>query len=61
MSTDTRHRVVTLLLPVLDDVGVEGWLNRRRRQLGDRTPQQLLDQGQDAVVLALALALRRDA
>ena len=61
MSTDTSHRVVALLLPVLDDVGVEGWLNRPRRQLGDLTPRQLLDQGHDAEVLALALALRRDA
>jgi hypothetical protein len=61
MSTQTIHRVVALLLPVLDDVGVEGWLDRPRQQLGDRTPRQLLDQGEDADVLALALALRRSA
>ncbi len=61
MSTDTTRRVVELLLPVLDDCGVSGWLARPRHQLGDRTPQELLDEGEDDTVLALALALRRSA
>jgi uncharacterized protein (DUF2384 family) len=61
MSTDTTRRVVELLLPVLDDDGVQGWLRRPRHQLGDRSPQELLDEGQDDAVLALALALRRSA
>ena len=58
MSSDTTRRVVELLLPVLDDDGVRGWLNRPRHQLGDRSPQQLLADGQDDTVLAMALALR---
>lgn len=61
MVNDKARYVVALLLPVLDDLGVEGWLNRPRHQLGDRTPRQLLDEGHDAAVLALALALRCDA
>jgi len=61
MSTDTTRRVVALMQPVLDDVGAEGWLDRPRRQLGDLTPRQLLDLGQDTDVPALALALRCNA
>jgi uncharacterized protein (DUF2384 family) len=61
MSTDTTRRVVELLLPVLDDHGVEGWLHRPRHQLGDRSPQELLDDGEEDTVLAMALALRRTA
>jgi len=61
MSSDTTRRVVELLLPVLDDDGVQGWLNRPRHQLGDRTPKQLLAEGQDDTVLAMALALRHSA
>ena len=61
MSTDTTHRVVALLLPVLDDHGVQGWLTRPRHRLGDRSPQELLDEGEDDAVLAMALALRRGA
>lgn len=57
MSTSTTQRVVALLLPVLDDIGVEGWMNRPRRQYGDRTPRQLLAQGRDVEVLRLAMAL----
>ena len=60
MSTDTTRRVVALLLPVLDDAGVAGWLDRPRHQFGDRTPRQLLDQGQDTDVLVMALSLRRN-
>ena len=61
MSTETTRRVVELLLPVLDDRGVAGWLNRPRHQLGDRSPQELLDEGEDDTVLAMALALRHSA
>lgn len=61
MSSESTRRVVELLLPVLDDDGVRGWLERPRHQLGDRTPQELLDEGDDDAVLALALALRRTA
>lgn len=61
MSSESTRRVVALLLPVLDDHGVRGWLERPRHQLGDRTPQELLDEGDDATVLAMALALRRTA
>lgn len=61
MSTESTRRVVELLLPVLDDDGVQGWLRRPRHQLGDRSPQELLDEGEDRTVLALALALRRSA
>lgn len=61
MNTESTRRVVELLLPVLDDDGVRGWLDRPRHQLGDRTPQELLDEGDDHTVLALALALRRTA
>ena len=43
------------------DDGVEGWLKRPRHQLGDRSPQELLDDGEDDTVLAMALALRRSA
>ena len=59
MRTSTTQRVVALLLPVLDDVGVEGWMNRPRHQYDDRTPRQLLAQGRDVDVLTLALALLR--
>ncbi len=61
MHRDTAHYVVELLLPVLDDVGVEGWLRRPRPQLGYRTPQQLLAAGDDDAVIALALDLLRTA
>ena len=61
MTTSTTRRVVELLLPVLDDHGVEGWLKRPRHQLGDRSPQELLALGEDDTVLAMALALHRGA
>lgn len=61
MSRSTAQRVVALLLPVLDDVGVDGWMNRPRHQFGDQTPRQLLAEGRDVDVLRLALALVRDA
>jgi hypothetical protein len=61
MATDAMGRVVELLLPVLDDDGVAGWLNRPRGELGDRSPQQLLAAGDDDVVLAMAIALRLSA
>jgi hypothetical protein len=61
MRTSTTQRVVHLLLPVLDDVGVEGWMDRPRHQYGYRTPRQLLAQGRDVDVLRLALALLRSA
>ncbi len=61
MSSESTRRVVELLLPVLDDAGVRAWLERPRHQLGDRTPRELLDEGDDDAVLALALALRRTA
>lgn len=61
MATDAMGRVVELLLPVLDDDGVAGWLARRRSELGDRSPQELLAAGDDDVVLAMAIALRLSA
>lgn len=61
MSTESTRRVVELLLPVLDDRGVAGWLERPRGRLGGRTPQELLDDGDDDTVLAMALALRASA
>lgn len=61
MHRDTTRYVVALLLPVLDDRGVEGWLHRPRPQYGDRTPLQLLDEGDDDAVVALALDLVRTA
>ncbi|MFN8169014.1 MAG: antitoxin Xre/MbcA/ParS toxin-binding domain-containing protein [Candidatus Nanopelagicales bacterium] len=57
MHRDTERYVVALLLPVLDDRGVEGWLHRPRHQLGDRTPLELLAAGDEDVVIALALDL----
>jgi hypothetical protein len=61
MCRDTTRYVVELLLPVLDDVGVEGWLRRPRPQFGDRTPQQLLAAGADDAVISMALDLVRTA
>lgn len=60
MATSTSQRVVAMLLPVLDDVGVEGWMDRPRGQFDHRTPRQLLAEGRDVDVLALALRLLRD-
>ena len=57
MCRDTTRFVMELLLPVLDDRGLEGWLRRPRAQYGDLTPQQLLEAGDDEAVLALAMAL----
>jgi hypothetical protein len=61
MSTSTAQRVVAMLLPVLDDVGVEGWLDRPRQQFDHRTPRQLLADGRDVDVLTLAMRLLREA
>lgn len=61
MSIDTASRVEEILRPVLGDQGVVGWLNRPRHQLGDRTPRQLLVEGEDTTVLEMALHLSRTA
>ncbi|MFC6237582.1 hypothetical protein [Longivirga aurantiaca] len=62
MSTDTTQRVEEILRPVLGDQGVVGWLNRPRHQLGNRTPRQLLVDGDDDDrVLEMALRLSRTA
>jgi hypothetical protein len=61
MLTDTTQRVEEILRPILGDQGVVGWLNRPRHQLGNRTPQQLLVDGDDDRVLELALRLSRTA
>ncbi len=61
MSTDTAQRVEEILRPVLGDQGVIGWLNRPRHQLGNRTPRQLLVDGDDDRVLEMALRLSRTA
>lgn len=59
MSTDTTQRVEEILRPVLGDQGVVGWLNRPRHRLDGRTPQQLLLDGDDDTVLAMAIHLSR--
>lgn len=61
MHRDTTRYLTQLLLPVLDDVGVEGWLHRPRGQYGDLTPLELLESGDDDLVVALALELVRTA
>ena len=50
-----------LLLPVLDDRGVQGRLQRPRAQFGALTPQQLLEAGDDDAVISLAMDLVRTA
>ncbi|MGD9955502.1 MAG: hypothetical protein AB7O74_15995 [Candidatus Nanopelagicales bacterium] len=57
MSTDTAQQVEQILRPVLGDQGVQGWLSRPRHQLGGRTPHDLLVEGEDDVVLEMAIHL----
>jgi hypothetical protein len=61
VQRDTAHYLTQLLLPVLDDRGVEGWLHRPRPQYGDLTPLQMIDAGEDDLAVSLALDLVRTA
>lgn len=61
MSTDTTQRVEQILRPVLGDQGLRGWFSRPRHQLGGRTPNDLLAEGEDDTVLEMAIRLARSA
>jgi len=61
MCRDATRFVRELLLPVLDDQGVQGWLNRPRARYDQLTPQQMLDAGDEDAVVGLALDLVRTA